>query len=136
MGNDLILYTTDDGEAQFTLHGLGGQVWLTQLEMAELYQTSKQNISKHVKAALAEDELAEMAVVNRKFTTAPNELGFDYAADSENTTATTHPLQSHLVGFCLGRKDRLRAVFSFLAQDKGFIGQKLPSLPSWSTVNG
>lgn len=68
--NDLILYTTEDGESRLVLKELGGQVWLTQLEMAELYQTSKQNINKHIKAVLAEGELAEQAVVNRKFTTA------------------------------------------------------------------
>ncbi|MGP9768669.1 virulence RhuM family protein [Halomonas sp. AOP13-D3-9] len=68
--NDLILYTTDDGEAQLVLREIGGQVWLTQLEMADLYQSSKQNIGKHVKAVLSEGELAEEAVVNRKFTTA------------------------------------------------------------------
>ncbi len=70
MDNDLILYTTDDGQTQLILRELGGQVWLTQLEMAELYQTSKQNISKHVKAVLSDGELAEAAVVNSKFTTA------------------------------------------------------------------
>tara|TARA_R110001592_G_scaffold362852_1_gene678539 strand:+ start:629 stop:1633 length:1005 start_codon:yes stop_codon:yes gene_type:complete len=70
MDNDLILYTTDDGESQLVLRELGGQVWLTQLEMAELYQTSKQNISKHVAAVLSDGELAEGAVVNSKFTTA------------------------------------------------------------------
>lgn len=70
MDNDLILYTTDDGQSRLVLRELGGQVWLTQLEMAELYQTSKQNIGKHVKAVLSENELAEEAVVNRKFTTA------------------------------------------------------------------
>lgn len=70
MDNDLILYTTDDGQSQLVLRELGGQVWLTQLEMAELYQTSKQNIGKHVKAVLSDGELAEGAVVNSKFTTA------------------------------------------------------------------
>lgn len=70
MESDLILYTTDDGQSQLVLRELGGQVWLTQLEMAELYQTSKQNISKHVKAVLSDGELAEGAVVNSKFTTA------------------------------------------------------------------
>ena len=59
MESDLILYTTDDGQSQLVLRELGGQVWLTQLEMAELYQTSKQNISKHVKAVLSDGELAE-----------------------------------------------------------------------------
>ncbi|MBQ0781573.1 MAG: virulence RhuM family protein [Thalassolituus oleivorans] len=70
MDNSLILYTTDDGKSQLVLRELGGQVWLTQLEMAELYQTSKQNISKHVKVVLSDGELAEVAVVNSKFTTA------------------------------------------------------------------
>lgn len=70
MDNDLILYTTEDGKSQLVLRELGGQVWLTQLEMAELYQTSKQNISKHIKAILSDGELVEGAVVNSKFTTA------------------------------------------------------------------
>lgn len=74
--NDLILYTTDDGEAQFVLKSLEGQVWLSQLELASLYQTSKQNIGKHIKAILSEGELAEGAVVNQKFTTADD--GKDY----------------------------------------------------------
>ena len=74
--NDLILYTSDDGEAQLVLRVLDGQVWLTQLEMAELYQTSKQNIGKHIQAVIADGELAEGAVVNQKFTTAAD--GKDY----------------------------------------------------------
>jgi len=68
--NDLILYITDDGHSQFVLRELGGQVWLTQLEMADLYQSSKQNIGKHIKAVLADGELVGGAVVNQKFTTA------------------------------------------------------------------
>ncbi len=73
---DLILYSTEDGLAQLTLREIEGQVWLTQLEMAELYQTSKQNIGKHIQAIIADGELAEGAVVNQKFTTATD--GKDY----------------------------------------------------------
>lgn len=69
-GNDLIFYSTEDGLAQFILREMNGQVWLTQLEIAELYQTSKQNIGKHIQATIADGELAEGAVVNQKFTTA------------------------------------------------------------------
>lgn len=68
--NDLILYTSDDGQTRLVLREISGQVWLSQLEMAELYQTTKQNISKHVKAVILEGELPEEAVVNSKFTTA------------------------------------------------------------------
>ena len=68
--NTLILYTTPDGQAQFVLRELGGQLWLTQAEIAGLYQTSKQNISKHIAAVLAEGELLPEAVVNSQLTTA------------------------------------------------------------------
>jgi hypothetical protein len=67
-GNDLILYSTEDGLAQFTLREMEGQVWLTQLEMAELYQTSKQNISLHVQNVLSEGELTEAATVKENLT--------------------------------------------------------------------
>lgn len=66
--NDLILYTTEDGSARLVLREMGGQVWLTQLEMAELYQTSKQNISLHVQNVLDEGELAAEATVKENLT--------------------------------------------------------------------
>lgn len=68
MMNDLILYTTDDGESQLVLRELGGQVWLTQLEMADLYQTTKQNISLHVQNVLDEGELVQEATVKENLT--------------------------------------------------------------------
>jgi hypothetical protein len=47
-----------------------GTVWLTQLEIAELFQTSKQNIAKHLKGIFAEQELGQDSVVNQRLTTA------------------------------------------------------------------
>ena len=67
---DLILYTSEDGKSQIQLRAEGGTVWLSQLEMAELFQTSKQNIAKHLKAIFADQELSEEAVVNHWLTTA------------------------------------------------------------------
>ena len=61
--NTLILYTTQDGTAQFVLRELGGQLWLTQAEIAALYQTTVSNINKHIKAILAEGELPERATI-------------------------------------------------------------------------
>ena len=61
--NTLILYTTQDGTAQFALRELGGQLWLTQAEIAALYQTTVSNINKHIKAILAEGELPERATI-------------------------------------------------------------------------
>lgn len=68
MTNDIILYTTDDGKASIELHLDNGTVWLNQLELAELFQTSKQNISKHIKAIFEDGELTEEATVNYKLT--------------------------------------------------------------------
>ena len=47
--SDLILYTYDDGKTRLNLRVEANSVWLTQLEIAELFLTSKQNISLHAK---------------------------------------------------------------------------------------
>jgi len=66
--SDVILYTTDDGITKIDLRLEGGSVWLSQLELAELFQTTKQNISKHIKAIYSDQELSEAATVNQKLT--------------------------------------------------------------------
>ena len=68
--NELILYTTEDGRSHIQLRADLGTVWLTQLEIAELFQTTKQNIAKHLKAIFAEQELTQDSVVNQRLTTA------------------------------------------------------------------
>lgn len=65
---ELILYTADDGSVSIQLRAEGGTVWLTQMEMAALFQTSKQNISLHIKNVLAEGELSEGATVKESLT--------------------------------------------------------------------
>jgi len=60
---ELVLYATDDGAAQFYLRAEGGTVWLTQLELAELFQTSVPNINIHIKNVLAEGELQSSATI-------------------------------------------------------------------------
>lgn len=75
----LILYTTDDGKSQIQLRVDLGTVWLSQLEMAELFQTSKQNIAKHLKAIFAEQELAQDSVVNQRLTTAADGKNYQVA---------------------------------------------------------
>ena len=65
---EIVLYTTSEGNAQFRLQKFDDQIWLSQIEMAELYQTTKQNISKHIKAIFSEGELDENSTVNYKLT--------------------------------------------------------------------
>jgi hypothetical protein len=66
--SDIILYTTEDGKTHIDLHLKDGTVWLSQQQIADLFQTSKQNISKHVKAIYADQELDEQATVNQQLT--------------------------------------------------------------------
>ena len=69
-GGELILYTAEDGSVEVQLRALEGTVWLSQLEMAALFETTKQNVAKHLKAIFAEGELAADSVVNHWLTTA------------------------------------------------------------------
>ncbi len=68
--SDLIIYTTDDGQSRIQLRASDGTVWLSQLEIADLLSTSKQNIAKHLKAIFEDQELDEVSVVNHWLTTA------------------------------------------------------------------
>ncbi len=58
---ELILYTAEDGSVAVQLRAEGGTVWLTQAEIASLFDTSPQNITQHTKAIYAEGELTEGA---------------------------------------------------------------------------
>ena len=60
-GGELLLYTTEDGSAAIQLRAEGGTVWLTQAEIAALFDTTPQNITQHTKAIYAEGELTEAA---------------------------------------------------------------------------
>lgn len=60
---ELILYTSPDGLAQIQLRAMDGTAWLSQLDMAELFDTTKQNISLHIKNIYDEGELSESATV-------------------------------------------------------------------------
>lgn len=60
-GSELILYQTEDGRAEIQCRFEGETLWLTQAQMAELFQTSPQNITQHLKAIFEEAELDEAA---------------------------------------------------------------------------
>lgn len=83
--SDLILYTTEDGRSQIKLRAKDETVWLTQLEMAELFASSKQNIGQHLKSIFEEGELVEASVVKQHFTTAAD--GKDYSTKLYNLDA-------------------------------------------------
>ena len=55
--SEIILYTTADGKANIKLYADNGTVWLTQAQMAELFNTTPQNITLHIKNIYSEGEL-------------------------------------------------------------------------------
>ena len=70
MEQELILYTSTDGKSSVSLLARDGSVWLNQMQLAELFATSKQNISVHINNILKENELAINSGVNYYLTTA------------------------------------------------------------------
>jgi hypothetical protein len=58
-GGELILYTTEDGRAEVQLRAEDGTVWLTQAQIAALFQTTPQNITQHIRSVYAEGELQD-----------------------------------------------------------------------------
>ena len=66
--NELILYTTEDGRSQIKLRAEQKTVWLTQLEMAELFDATKQNISLHLRNIFQDGELDPAATVKESLT--------------------------------------------------------------------
>ncbi len=66
--SEILLYQTEDGRTKIEVTMDGNTVWLSQMQMVELFQSSKSNISEHIKHVFAEGELEEAPVV-RKFRT-------------------------------------------------------------------
>lgn len=60
---ELVLYATEDGATRFYLRAENGSVWLSQLELAALFQTSVPNINIHIRNVLAEGELQAGATI-------------------------------------------------------------------------
>ncbi len=65
---DIIIYQTDDGLTKIDVKVQDETVWLSQQQMAELYDTTKQNISLHIKNVFDENELNENSTVKEFLT--------------------------------------------------------------------
>ena len=68
--NKVIIYTANDGKTRIDVKLEEETLWLTQAQMCELYQTSKSNVSEHIKHIFEEGELNEDSVVRKFRTTA------------------------------------------------------------------
>ena len=67
---NLVIYQSNDGETKIDVRFVDETVWLTQQQLCDLYQTSKSNISEHIKHIFEEEELEENSVVRKFRTTA------------------------------------------------------------------
>jgi hypothetical protein len=84
-GGQFLVYQTQDGQLKIDVRFEGETVWLTQQHMAELFQTTKQNVGQHLKSIFAEGELVQDSVVKDSFTTAAD--GKSYATRFYNLDA-------------------------------------------------
>lgn len=66
---EVVIYTTDEGNTKIDVRFIDDTVWLSQAQLCKLYQTSKSNISEHIKHIFEEDELSEESVVRNFRTT-------------------------------------------------------------------
>jgi len=73
---NIIIYNTSDGKSAVSLLAKDGDVWMNQNELADLFDTSKQNIGQHISKIFEDKELDENSVVKYFFTTAKD--GKDY----------------------------------------------------------
>ena len=81
---NIIIYRTADGRASVALYAKDGKIWLNQQQMAELFATSKPNISMHIANILKEKELYRDSVVKEFLTT---------AADGKNYNVVFYSLE-------------------------------------------
>ncbi len=89
--SDIIIYNTQDGKTSVSLLTKDGTVWMNQNQLAELFDTSKQNIGQHIASILEDKELSENSVVKNYFTT---------AADGKEYNVTFYSLEMILaIGF-------------------------------------
>ena len=81
---NIVIYRTADGKASVALYARDGKIWLNQKQMAELFATSKSNISIHIANILKEKELYKDSVVKEFLTT---------AADGKNYNVVFYSLE-------------------------------------------
>jgi len=57
--NNLITYNSNDGKISFSVNVLDETIWLTQKQMAELFETTRENVTLHINNIYLEHELEQ-----------------------------------------------------------------------------
>ena len=70
--NNIIIYQDEDGVTKVSVRLVNQDIWLTQNQIAEIYKTTQENISMHIKNIYKDGEL-ENSSTNKKFLLVQNE---------------------------------------------------------------
>ena len=130
--NSIIIYNTPDGKSSVALYARDGSVWMSQNQLAELFDTSKPNISMHIANILKENELRKESVVKDYLTT---------ASDGKQYKVTFYSLDMILaIGFRVrskrGTQFRQWAnqnLKEFMIKGKCSAMQAVYPMPSWKS---
>jgi len=105
---EMIIYQTDEGTTKVEVRFQNDNVWLTQAQLVELYQSSKSNISEHIKHIFEEGELSEDSVVRKFRTTATDSKNYD----------TTHYNLDMIISLGYRIKSRIATKFRIWATER------------------
>jgi hypothetical protein len=75
--HEIIIYESGDGKPHISVRVESETVWLTQAQMVDLFQSSKANVSEHIKHIFKEKELDKNSVVRKFRTTASDGKSYD-----------------------------------------------------------
>ena len=130
---NVLVYVDDNGKPQVDVRFQDETVWLTQAQLVDLYQSSKANVSEHIKNIFDEGELDKNSVV-RKFRTTASD-GKNYEVNYYNLDmiiSLGYRIKSNIATkFRIWATDRLREYIT-----KGFAidSERLKNLGSWRLV--
>jgi len=90
--SQIIFYQSENGKSRIEVRLEEGTVWLTQALITELYQTTKQNVSLHIRNIFTDRELEEGSVVKEYLTTAADSKSYRTSPPPQNL----HSFISHV----------------------------------------
>ena len=147
--NQIIIYQTEDGQTQVDVRLENETVWLTQAQMVELFQTTKQNVSLHVGNVFKEGELEQKSTV-KEYLTVQKEgerkvsrkvkyynldviISFGYRVKSKRGTAfriwANNVLKQYLIkGYAVNERMRKEQIGE-LRQLVGMLGRTIQNQP-------
>ena len=111
MKDEIIIYQPDEQSVRLEVRIEEDTVWLTQAQMAELFQTTRNNITLHISNIFKENELDENSVGKESLLTAND--GKKYKTKSYNLDVKPQLLKLNLLMNCIQSFDWLKLIVEF-----------------------